>query len=282
MAFINFNGKILDETQPILAANTRGLRYGDGLFETIKFKNQQIILLDEHLARLWNGMKMLQFDIPKLFTPDALEKQIIALIQKNNLLAARIRITIFRGMGGLYDPINHQPNYIIETYTIAEANKQLNTNGLQCCIYKDALKSTDAFANLKNNNYLPYLMAALFAKKQKCNDAILLNQQHQICDSTIANVFLIKDNVIFTPALSEGCVAGIMRNFVISTLKNNGFSIIEKSISEDELLDADEVFLTNSIYNIQWVAAIDNKNYHCQTIMEIDRLLAQTNPFVYC
>ncbi len=282
MAYINYNGKIVDECQPILAANTRGLRYGDGLFETIKFKHQQIILLDEHLSRLWNGMKWLQFDIPKLFTPDLLEKHIYALLQKNKLNAARIRLTIFRGMGGIYDPINLQPQYIIETYPIAIENKQLNTNGLHCCLYKDALKSIDAFANLKHNNYLPYLMGALYAKKEKCNDAILFNQQHFICDSTIANIFLIKDNIISTPALSEGCVAGVMRNFVISNLKSLGFNIEEKKITESELLDADEVFLTNSIYNIQWVATINNKNYRCQTIQQIDQLLSQTNPLVFC
>jgi branched-chain amino acid aminotransferase len=69
----------------------------------------------------------------------------------------------------------------------------LNENGLQCILFKDALKSVDAYSNLKHNNYLPYLMGALQAKKMKCNDAIIFNANLNICDSTIANVFLIKE-----------------------------------------------------------------------------------------
>jgi branched-chain amino acid aminotransferase len=70
MNFINYNGKILDENEPIVAAQNRGLRYGDGIFETMKLKNGRLILSDEHFARLWKGMQMLQFDIPKLLSPE--------------------------------------------------------------------------------------------------------------------------------------------------------------------------------------------------------------------
>jgi branched-chain amino acid aminotransferase len=92
MAFINCNGKIVDDSTPIIDAQNRGFKYGDGLFETFKFKNNQLILLDEHLARLWNGMRLFEFQIPKLFNPDFLESQILQLIQKNKLKNQRIYI----------------------------------------------------------------------------------------------------------------------------------------------------------------------------------------------
>jgi len=282
MAFINYNGKFIDDSNPIIQANNRGFRFGDGVFETMKFKKGKIIFLDEHLSRLWQGLKRFQFDLPKLFTPDYLESQILALIQKNKHNAARIRLTIFRGNGGLYDPENLHPNFIIESWNLPETNGDLNENGLQCILFKDALKSVDAFSNLKHNNYLPYLMGALQAKKMKCNDAIIFNTNLNICDSTIANVFLIKKNIIYTPALSEGCIAGIMREFIINELRKNDINVIEQSITETDLANADEVFLTNSIYNMRWVSAIDNFSYQNKMTREIYHLLKQTNPQDFC
>jgi len=282
MAFINYNGKFIDDSNPIIQANNRGFRFGDGVFETMKFKKGKIIFLDEHLSRLWQGLKRFQFELPKLFTPDYLESQILALIQKNKHSAARIRLTVFRGNGGLYDPENLHPNLIIESWNLPETNGDLNENGLQCILFKDALKSVDAYSNLKHNNYLPYLMGALQAKKMKCNDAIIFNANLTICDSTIANVFLIKDNIIYTPNLSEGCIAGIMREFVINELRKNDFNVVEQTITESDLANADEVFLTNSIYNMRWVSAIDNFNYQNKITIEIYHLLKQTNPKDFC
>jgi branched-chain amino acid aminotransferase len=262
MTYCNWNGKVVQEGTPIIAANNRGLRYGDGLFETIKLSNGRLVMSDEHFARLWNGMQRLQFDIPKHFSPDVLEEQVYALAKKNgHINGARVRLNIVRGDGGLYDAKNHSPNYIIQTWALPEGNGTWNSNGLIAGIFTGATKSCDAISNLKHNNYLPYVLAALCAKKEKWNDAILLNSQHSICDSTIANIFMVKDEIIFTPALSQGCVAGVMRHGLIQFLKKSGWQIVEKAITVDELLLADEVFFTNSMYNIRWVKQINESTY---------------------
>jgi branched-chain amino acid aminotransferase len=282
MAFINYNGKIFDSNTPIIKSNNRGLRYGDGLFETMKFKKNKIVLIDEHLARLWNGMKLFQFDLPKLFTPDFIENEILTLLKKNKLSEARIRLSVFRDEGGLYDAINHHPNFLIETIPLSTDTSHLQQNGLHCCFYNDSFKSIDLFCNLKHNNYLVYLMGALFAKKQKCNDAIILNQAQNVCDTTIANIFLIKDNNIYTPPLFDGCIAGVMRSFVISEIKKLNYSISEKTISKQELLNADEVFLTNSIYNIRWVSQVEQKTYSNNNTIAIYNLLHDINKEIFC
>ncbi|RYG08549.1 MAG: aminotransferase class IV, partial [Chitinophagaceae bacterium] len=92
MNFLNYNGKFVGEGTPIIPADNRGLRYGDGLFETIKYKNNEFVLVDDHLSRLWNGMSKLQFERPKLFTPDFLEAEMKKLLAKNKLTSARIRV----------------------------------------------------------------------------------------------------------------------------------------------------------------------------------------------
>ncbi len=104
-------------------------------------------------------------------------------------------------------------------------------------------------------------MAALHAKKNKWNDAFLLNSRQTICDSSIANIFIIKNEEVFTPALSQGCVAGIMREYFINALKTSAWKVNETTVSMDDVLEADEVFLTNSIYNMRWVKSIGDVLY---------------------
>ncbi len=262
MNHFNYNGKLFKEGSPVIGADNRGLRYGDGLFETMKMKNGKLVFEDEHFARLWKGLKVLQFDIPKHFTVEWLQQEIMSLAKKNgHETAARIRLSMVRGDGGLFDAKNHLPNYIIQTWPLAAGNGEWNSNGLVLGIYEASKKSCDILSNLKHNNYLPYILAALHAKKEKWNDAILLNTNAGICETTIANIFIIKNNVVYTPSLSEGCVAGVMRRMVIKNLVNANWEIIEKNLSTAEVLNADEIFLTNSIYDIRWVQRIGDTTY---------------------
>ncbi len=282
MAFFNYNGKIFSEEEKIIGPANRGLRYGDGIFETIKFKNGNLILAEQHFERLWNGMEALKFSVPVHFTKEKLLIEINLLVKKNKLKEARVRLTIIRGDGGIYDPKNDSPNYIIEAIKLPEDNGNLNTNGLQLCVYRDALKAIDHFSNLKTNNYLPYFMGAKLAKEQQRNDAIILNSKGNICDTTIANVFIIKDKIIYTPALTEGCVAGVMRNWLLQTLEKLDYQIIETTITKSFLFDADEAFLSNSIYNIRWIGELENTSYTNVEIQKINELLQRKYAAVYC
>jgi aminodeoxychorismate lyase len=277
MSFFNYNGKIFKADTPVIGVNNKGLRYGDGIFETMKMLNGKIICIDDHFARLWNGLQKLQFDIPKNFTPEFLQQQIENVAKKNeHTLAARIRLQIIRGDGGLYDAKNNFPNYIIQTWALPNENNSLNVNGLVMGVYDEVKKNYDAISNVKHNNYLPYVLAALHSKKNKWNDAIVLNSQNNICDTTIANIFCIKDNVILTPALNQACVAGVMRNQVIKVLKQNNFTIQETNILPEVLLQADEVFTTNAIYNIRWVRLIGDSEFGNTITQQIYQLLLQT------
>jgi branched-chain amino acid aminotransferase len=262
MEWFNYNGKLYKASTPVIGADSRALRFGDGIFETIKLKQGKLMLANEHFARLWKGMEVLQLAVPRHFEPEKLQDEIFTLAKKNlHDIAARVRITVFRGDGGLYDAADHKPNYIIQTWALPEGNGEWNSNGLVLGIYSKAKKNCDILSNIKHNNYLPYVLAALEAKKEKWNDAVVLNAVDRICDTTIANIFYIKNEVIFTPALSEGCVAGTTRKFLIDAVRAGGYECIEKAISTEELLQADEVFLTNSIYNIRWVHSINDATF---------------------
>ncbi|MBP9213754.1 MAG: aminotransferase class IV family protein [Chitinophagaceae bacterium] len=262
---LNFNGTILNANKPIIEANNRSFRYGDGCFETMKAVKGKIIHATEHFERFFQTLELLQFDKISYLTPAYLHNQINELLQKNqHQQLARIRLTLFRGNGGLYDAENHFPNYIIQTWDLNSANNQLNENGLVIDVFKDAKKTFDSYSHIKSNNYLPYLMAALWAKKNHLNDALLLNPFNRIADATIANIFIVQNGIVKTPTFTEGGVNGIMKNYLLQCLKNENIPFEETLLTTEDLHLAQEVFLTNSIYGIKWVKQCGNTNYTMQ------------------
>jgi branched-chain amino acid aminotransferase len=147
-------------------------------------------------------------------------------------------------------------------------------------IFPDARKAMDAFSNLKSANYQPYVMAALWAKESKLNEALLLNAANHICDATTANIFWIKNKKIYTTSLSEGCVAGVMRRRILDfriKIADLGFDLTESILEKEGLEMADEVFLTNAIHGIRWVKQCGEKIFTCEVTQKIFNLLQQTN-----
>ncbi|MES2003124.1 MAG: aminotransferase class IV [Bacteroidota bacterium] len=260
--FLFYNGKVSKAGKPLVMPDNRSFRYGDGFFETMKLINGKLQLADYHFERLFASLDLLQFQQPNYFTPEYLEEQITTLAKKNyHHRLARIRITIFRGEGGLYDVENHFPHHLIQTWALDPANNELNENGLIVGVYQDAKKICDGFSSVKSNNYLSYAMAALWARQQKLNDAILLNPYGRVADATIANVFVVKDGLVKTPALSEGPVNGVMRRFLIQNMRKENIPVEETQIEAEDILEASEVFFTNAIYGIRWVKQLGKSGY---------------------
>lgn len=259
--FLFSDGKFIRTGKPLISPNNRSFRYGDGFFETIKWICK-ILLEQYHMERLFHSIEILKFNPPKYFNPSYITQAIHALVQKNqHHHLARVRVTIYRGDGGIYDEQNHFPNILIQTWDLNESNNRLNENGLEIGIFSKAIKSADHFSMIKSNNYLPYVMAAIWAKDQKLNDAVLLNNNGHLVDTTIANIFIITKGMIKTPPINDGPVAGVMRKHVILQLKKHEFEVVESSISVEDLENAAEIFLTNAIYGIRWVKKLGEKQY---------------------
>jgi branched-chain amino acid aminotransferase len=269
MNSICLNGKILPADQPSLFASNRSYRYGDGLFETMKVIDGQIILARYHFERLFSGIDLLKYETPALFTPKNIEKAIVELCQKNNCSKmGRVRLSIFGGNGGLYDD-KRTLEYLVECWPLDDAAITFNENGLVIDICPDAIKYCDKFSNLKSSNFLPYTIAALYAKENRLNDCVLLNNYGRIADSTIANVFIVKDKTIYTCGLEEGCINGVMRRFLLEELKMEQYQFVEKPLMVKDLEEADEVFLSNAIKGIRWVKQFRNAEYKNKIAREI-------------
>jgi branched-chain amino acid aminotransferase len=248
------NGKWLNAEKAFVSVDNRSFRYGDGFFETIKVVNGTVPLWQYHSARLQKSLQQLFFSPAPIAVPDFLLDTLLSLVKKNaHHKLGRVRLTFFRGNGGLYDEVSHTPNVLIQSWPLANANNQLNENGLVVGIYPNGIKGADTLANLKSNNYLLYAMAALHTKQQHWNDAVVLNHHGTIADATIANVWVLKDNLLTTPPLADGPVAGVMRRYLLDAMATGPWHRQEQSLLPQDLQKADAVFLTNGIYGLKWV-----------------------------
>lgn len=269
---ICFNGKTFEGTDRIFTAANKGYRYGDGLFETIKIVNSNIPLFELHMDRLFRGVKTLELSTSRLFTAEKLRSDIITLCNKNQCsILGRIRLSVSRGEGGIYEQDGDHLHYLIEAWPANVATNRLNENGLVIGVYPHAKKSMDIFSSLKSANFLPYTMAARFTKQQQWNDCLVLNTEGNIADSTIANVFLVKNDTILTPAQGEGGVKGVMKTWLLEKLRHAGYKISEKKISVEEALDAEEIFLTNAMNGLRWVGQLENKSFTNRVSLSIYR-----------
>ena len=268
---INVNGKLISKNDFKITINNRGFKYGDAVFETLKSKNYNIYFIEDHYFRLMSSMRMLRMEIPDFFTYEYFKDEIIKTIKANNFdNSARIRFTVYRKDGGFYLPKCKEIDFIIEVEDLLI--NELRTYEIE--LYKDFPVLSGLLSNIKTNNRIINVLASIYADENDYDNCILLNENKNIVEANNANIFLVTGNIIKTPPLSEGCINGIIRKKIIEILlKDNFYKLIETKITAIELLQADEVFLTNSIIDIQSVTNYRKKKYNTTKGKEIKKAL---------
>jgi branched-chain amino acid aminotransferase len=257
MAFVCFNGAFHPADEPVLTAQNRSFKFGDGLFETMRMQEGGIPLVPWHQQRLFRSMDLLKMTLPSEKDWQNWQEQMVVLCQKNGCLErGRIRLTLCRTIDGWA--------YCMEAVPLNQDYLRWKEEGELINVYPEARKAIDSFANIKSCNYLPYTMASLFAQEKGLDDCLLLNTEGNVCDSTKANVFAVKEDNILTPALHQGCIQGVMRQWLIETLAEKGHTVQEAALSQADLLQADEIFLTNALYGIRWVRKMGARSFGCQ------------------
>ena len=272
--FFIYNDNFYQVDTVVTGTKDRSWMYGDGLFETMRVQNGLIINRNLHFERFYKGLDLLKFPYSKELSENFFVLKIKDLLQKNNLQnQARVRLMAFR-QNPLQERNTGNFNYLLEAWPMAKTSG-LITPGLTIDLSHDARKCCDPFSNLKSNNYLSSVMAMIAAREKGVDECLVLNSANRICESAIANIFLVKEGRIFTPPLSEGCVAGVVRRWLIENLPQNEFLLEEKKISEDDLMNADEVFLTNSIRPVRWVETFRERSYQNELTTRIAELIDQ-------
>lgn len=274
--FLNFNGKLVSDSSPLFSASNRAFKYGDSLFESMKYSNGKIFFFDEHWKRFQSGVRTLKMNLPDFFTKEYLLNSCVELCGKNNLEFARIRLQHFRVEGGLYKPESFQTSFVIECFPLQDKLYPSNSKGLTICIYPVAVRQKNFFSNIKTTNAIGSVMASIHAIELNCDDALLLNADLNIAEATSANIFLFDGKQIITPSLTEGCLAGVMRNQVIRVSESIHIPVMETMVKQEILSNVEEVFLTNTSGGIKWVEKFEGKMYKNKLSSELRSELNKT------
>lgn len=277
--YILHNDEFVAANHPVIGVQNRAFRYGDGLFESMRMDNGKLKFAEQHADRLRAGMKALKMDGSNLMDEYFLKQKTAELCKKNKLKDhIRFRLSVYREGEGLYTPESNKSGYVLEAAPLAQPTYELNKKGLIVDVYDEITKPVNKLSNYKTTNSLLYVMAGLYKKQHNLDEAFILNQHGFLCESISSNVFVVYDKQIYTPALSEGCVAGVMRSVVMNMAKSNNIPLIEAQINPEVLKEAEEVFITNATGGIRWVMGYGRKRYFNEISKDLSARLNAITP----
>lgn len=257
---INFNGNLVAQSNENIEQN-RGFLYADAVFETLKVLDGKVLFLEDHYFRLMASMRILRMEIPLEFTLEYLEGEILKTINALNLTNARVRLTVFRSGEGRYLPEQRTVSFVIVAETTGSV--YVNTaDKYEVELFKDFHVSKHLLSTLKTTSCLINITASIFAQENGYENCLLINDEKNVIEAINGNIFVIKDNIISTPPIADGCKNGIIRKKLIEIInKTDNLSFEERSISPFELQKADEIFITNIAVGIQSITQYRKKMF---------------------
>lgn len=274
--YLLYNNKCYPVEEPIFKVSNRSFRYGDGIFETIRLVRGHLHLFDYHMERLMNGADFLKMEMPSNWDRSFFKKKVWELLKKNEETRnGKIRLSLFRADGGLYTPKSSKANLLIEYEPYNSEHFTLNKKGLKMEVFSEMEKTSNPFSNFKTSNALIYILASIYKKEEDLDDCFIVNSQNRIIEGISSNIFIVKDNQLITPPLSEGCVAGVMRSYLLDLLEKHEMEYRESSIQLEDLFQAQEIFLTDAIKGVRWVESYKVKRYNLNIAQQLNTYLNQ-------
>jgi len=257
--YLSYNHKIITEQHLHLPYHDRAFNYGDGLFESIIYHKGKARFLNDHLKRLKKGMHALGIQGGQGIKKNVLSAQIDCLLHKNKIKgSARLKLMVWRKPGGLYTPENLHFNLLIISQP-TEFNKQ-NPTGLSLGLSQNVRLAYSSLSRFKTCNALPYVLAGLEKQHTPFDELLLLDQKGRVAECTASNLFWIKKDIVFTPSLKTGCVAGVSRKNILKRLEKQGFKTEKVKAGPEALLEADHIF-TSNVSRIAQIGTFAEKQY---------------------
>jgi len=239
------NGKPEDRIDII----DRGLQYGDGLFETIAYRNGKVEFLEAHLQRLLSGCQRLSIPFSEF---DSLRSD-LTLITDELTDNTVIKVIITRGSGGrgYYADGSLTPTRVVSTHPFPTYPKSHQTEGVTVRFCQHRLSENTVLAGVKHLNRLDQVIARSEWSDQTIAEGLMFDQHDKLVEATMSNIFIVKSGQLYTPAIVSSGVAGIMRAKIIELAAQNNIAITElTSADQSDLIEADELFVCNSINRI--------------------------------
>jgi 4-amino-4-deoxychorismate lyase len=255
------------ENRSELAISDRGFQYGDGLFETIEVLNGRLIFIEQHYQRLTLGCEKLLIPAP--------DKQLLlneAETLSQNINHGVLKIIITRGSGGRgYKPPEIvEPTRIISLHSYPDYSPDFQQHGITARFCQQRLGLNPTLAGLKHLNRLEQVLARAEWNTPDIQEGLMLDLNGHVIEGTMSNVFFVKNGILYTPSLTQAGIAGIMRDFVLNTAQQHGIQVAQGLFLPEQLLEADELFVTNSIIGIWGIKALAAQSF---IIGDITRML---------
>ncbi|MFA5553917.1 MAG: aminotransferase class IV [Phycisphaerae bacterium] len=255
MAKVFLNDGLVQDNQAMVSVSDGGFLYGMGLFETMRSCNGKVFCLDDHLERLFAGAEKLSIKIP--YKEKFLEEAIYSVLQANGLSNARLRLTI---TSGTISADKSLPTLLITASEFKPYPEEYYQKGVEAVLSPYRQNPTDPTCGLKTTSYMARMLSLKYAQQYKAAEALWFTTDNRLAEGCISNVFLVKDSAVFTPELNTPVLAGIARKTVLKIASDNSVRCSEKDLHIDDLLEADEVFITNVVMQVMPVIKIDKRD----------------------
>lgn len=248
------NDKLVDVKEASVPATDSGFLYGAGLFETMRSHNGVVFRLEDHLDRLFHSAA--QLSINHDYDKEYLSKAVCELLGANDLTEARLRLTLTNG------PIaksveGTQPTLLISATPLQLYPAEYYKTGVMVVLCPYRQNTTDPVCGHKTTNYYPRLLALTLARQKQAAEALWFTNDNRLAEGCVSNVFLLKNSVLHTPALGTPVLPGIARKAVCQIAERQSIALVEKDLHIDDVLEADEIFLTNVIMEVLPVIQVE-------------------------
>lgn len=265
---INFNGTQIQDTHLERLAFNRSFLYGDGFFETMRVINGSIPLWEYHWNRISKSLDYLKFPSHSIMEKEALKSELLNSIGFNK--NATCKIIIFRTGPGKYAPKMPRLQYMISCQSFSTPLPIWPENGLKVAYCQNSIVPAEApYGFLKKTAALPYVIADQEKVELGLDELIILNTKGEVAESIYHNVFCIIKGEVITSPISSGCVEGVFRNFLLDHLQVAGQKTIVRTLTQEDLSTAEEIFLTNAVRLIQPVSELNGKKYNIKRSLQI-------------
>ncbi len=261
---VYLNGRLVPRPAAKLSPFDHGFLYGYGLFETMRAYNGHIFRLDRHLARLWCSARSLGLADAiggVMEGRQPLETACRETLEANKLKDARLRLTVSAGEGDMMpDPsTSRHPTVLITVRTLTPLPPQKYESGFTAIRSSLCRNSRSPLSRLKSTCYVENILARMGARAAGCDEAIMLNEQGYLAEGSTTNIFLVNNGDLITPSLESGVLPGITREAVLEIARAANIKTLERQVALEELLEAGEAFVTNSILELMPLTWFEGK-----------------------
>ena len=263
------DGQIVDRAEAKISVVDHGLLYGDGVFEGMRAHGGVVFAMERHLQRLTIGARALHLELPG--GSEGIRDVVARTLEADGGGDRYIRLVVTRGDGPLgLDPTRCERSRVVCIVdTIALFSDEKRAAGLSLITSSFRRPPPDVLdTRIKSLNYLNNVMAKGEAVRQGADDALMLNLRGHVAETSVANLFVVRDGTLMTPPVTDGCLAGITRGTVIECAREHGIPFAERTLGRMDLFGADEVFMTGTGAGIVRISKLDGERIGGETVGE--------------